>query len=75
MDDPVAGRLLPDPLLHERLLGAEQLHGQLVVGGREDVLQLVPHPPRVARLVLARHGVSGEKAQKNGRGSKRISRG
>lgn len=41
MDDPVTGGLLPDPLLHEGLLAAEELHGQLVVGGLEQGLQLV----------------------------------
>lgn len=41
MDDPVTGGLLPDPLLHEGLLAAEELHGQLVVGRLEQGLQLV----------------------------------
>lgn len=41
MYDPVASRLLPDALLHEGLLGAEELHGKLVVGGLEECLQLV----------------------------------
>lgn len=41
MDDPVTRGLLPDPLLHERLLAAEELHGELVVGGLEQGLQLV----------------------------------
>lgn len=41
MDDPVAGGLLSDALLHQGLLGAEELHGQLVVGGLEEGLQLV----------------------------------
>lgn len=41
MDDPVSGGLLPYPLLHERLLRAEQLHRQLVVGRLEEGLQLV----------------------------------
>ncbi len=45
MYDPVPGGLLPHPLLDERLLRPEELHGQLVVCGLEDVLQLVPHPP------------------------------
>ena len=58
MNDPVSSGLLPHPLLHQRLLRAEQLHGQLVVRRREDVLQLVPHPPRVARLKLTRHRIS-----------------
>ena len=44
MYDPVSGRLLSHPLLYQGLLGPEQLHGQLVVRGLEDVLQLVPHP-------------------------------
>ena len=43
VDDPVSNLLLPDPLLHEGLLAAKQLHGQLAVGGREDVLEVVPH--------------------------------
>ena len=41
MDDPVTRGLLPDPLLHECLLAAEELHRQLVVGGLEQGLQLV----------------------------------
>lgn len=41
MYDPMAGRLLPYPLFHQRLLRAEQLHGQLVVRGLEEGLQLV----------------------------------
>lgn len=45
MNDPMASGLLPHPLLNQGLLRAEQLHGQLVVGGLEDVLQLVPDPP------------------------------
>ena len=43
MDDPVTNLLLPDPLLHQGLLAAEQLHGQLAVCGSEDVLQVVAH--------------------------------
>ena len=58
MNDPVAGSLLPHPLLHQRLLAPKQLHGQLVVGGRKDVLQLVAHPSRVAALVFARDRIS-----------------
>jgi len=41
MYDPVAGRLLPDALLHERLLAAKQLHGQFIIGGLEQRLQVV----------------------------------
>lgn len=41
MDDPVAGGLLSDTLLHKRLLGSEKLHGELVVGWLEEGLQLV----------------------------------
>ena len=55
MYNPMPGRLLPDPLLHEGLLGAKQLHGELVVRGSENVLQLVPHP---AGLCLARDGAA-----------------
>ncbi len=53
MNDPVSRGLLPDSLLYESLLGPKQLHGQLVVGGLEDVLQLVAHPPG---LGLGGHG-------------------
>ena len=53
MDNPVSGGLLTNPLLHEGLLGPEELHGELVVRGREYVLQLVPHPTRVVALELA----------------------
>ncbi len=31
MDDPVPGRLLPQLLLHQRVLVSEQFHGQFVV--------------------------------------------
>lgn len=41
MYDPVAGRLLPDAFLDQRLLAAEQLHRQPVVGRLEPCLQLV----------------------------------
>ena len=41
---PVSRSLLSHSLLHESLLGPEQLHGQLVVGWGKDVLELVPHP-------------------------------
>lgn len=41
MYDPMARRLLPDPLFHQRLLGAEEFHRELVVGGLEEGLQLV----------------------------------
>ena len=41
MNNPVAGGLLADALLHERFLGAEQFHGQLVIGGLEERLQLI----------------------------------
>ena len=58
MNDPVSGRLLPDPFLDERLLGAEQLHGQLVVRRLEDVLQLVAYPPG---LRVTRHRNAPEK--------------
>ena len=44
MDDPVTRCLLPDPLLDERLLGAEELHGELVVGRLEHALQVVADP-------------------------------
>lgn len=50
MYNPVPGRLLSDPLLHECLLASEQLHGQLVVRGLEQGLQLVPHEPRLRPL-------------------------
>lgn len=45
MDDPVARRLLSYALLHEGLLGAEKLHGEFVVGGLEEGLQLVAQEP------------------------------
>lgn len=41
MYDPMSCGFLADALLHKRLLGAEELHGQLVVGGLEKGLQLV----------------------------------
>lgn len=41
VNNPVAGRLLSDALFHERLLGAEQFHGEFVVGWLEERLQLV----------------------------------
>lgn len=41
MYDPVSGGLLSNALLHQRLLGAEELHRQLVVGGLKEGLQLV----------------------------------
>ena len=57
VDNPVSGGLLTNPLLHERLLGPKELHGELVVRGREYVLQLALHPARTARL--RRHRVPG----------------
>ena len=57
VDDPVSDLLLPDPLLHEGLLAAKQLHGQLVVCRGKDVLELVPHP---VWLGLTGHRVSGD---------------
>ena len=53
VDNPVSGGLLTNPLLHERLLGPKELHGELVVRGRKYVLQLVPHPAGVVALELA----------------------
>ena len=63
VDDPVAGRLLPHALLHQRLLRAEQLHGQLVVGGRKDVLQLALDPPGAPRL--GGDGISEENRERS----------
>ena len=44
MDDPVTNGFLSNSFLHQSFLGAEQLHGQLVVCGSEDILKLVSHP-------------------------------
>ena len=41
MYDPVSGGFLSDAFLHEGLLAAEEFHGQFVVGGLEQRLQLV----------------------------------
>lgn len=41
MDHPVAGSFLSDPLLHQRLFAAEELHGEPVVGRLEPCLQLI----------------------------------
>ena len=43
VDYPVSDLLLPHSLLHQRLLRPKQLHRQLAVRRREDVLELVPH--------------------------------
>lgn len=42
MYHPVPGRLLPNPLLHQCLFRAEELHCELVVCRLEECLQLVP---------------------------------
>ena len=44
VDDPVTNGFLSNSFLHQSFLGAEQLHGQLVVCGSEDILKLVSHP-------------------------------
>lgn len=41
MDDPVTCGFLSDPFLHECLLAAEKLHGQLVVRWLEQGLKLI----------------------------------
>lgn len=41
MDDPVTCGFLSNPFLHERLLAAEELHGQFVVRRLEQGLKLI----------------------------------
>lgn len=50
MDDPMTGCFLSDPLLHERLLRAEQFHRELIIGGLEEGLQLVLDEALLARF-------------------------
>lgn len=59
MDDPMSGGLLADALLHEGLLGAEELHGEFVVGGLEEGLELVLDEALLARLGGAQGGGPG----------------
>lgn len=59
MDDPVSRGFLPDSFLHESLLGAEQFHRQLVVGGLEEGLQLVLEETLLAGLRGAQGGGPG----------------
>lgn len=53
MDDPVPCRLLSYALLHEGLLGTEELHGEFVVGGLEECLQLVAQEPLCGRTSVS----------------------
>lgn len=58
MDDPVTRRLLPYPLLHQRLLAAEQLHGELVVCRLEQRLELVLDEALLSRVGHTHRGVA-----------------
>lgn len=59
MYHPMSGGFLPDPLLHQRFLRSEQFHGQLVVGGLEEGLQLVLDEALLAGLGGAQGGGPG----------------
>lgn len=52
MDNPVSGSLLADALFHEGFFAPKQFHGQLVVRGLEEGLELVTDE---GRLRLAAH--------------------
>lgn len=56
MNDPVAGLLLADAFLHQRLLAAEQLHGQLIVRRLEQGLQLIFDEALLATLTCGTCG-------------------
>lgn len=56
MNDPVSGRLLALAFVHERLFGAEELHGELVIGWLEQRLQLVPHERSLDLLARCQGG-------------------
>lgn len=53
MYNPVAGRFLSYPLLHQSLLGSEELHRQLVVRRLKKGLQLVLDEALFAGFALA----------------------
>lgn len=56
MDDPMASGFLPYPFLHERFLTAKQLHGQFVISGLEEGLQLIFEEALLATVSCAHGG-------------------